>query len=122
MQPAMRARSLVGAGLHNYDSDPPVRREPIARAGGPMLEQLIGQKVVIDLRSTFVCIGTLQSFNELYVELRNADLHDLRDTQTTRECYVADSRITGIKRNRKCVWVVRADMVAISRLDDIVDE
>jgi hypothetical protein len=87
-----------------------------------MLEEMLGQKVVVDLRSSFVCLGTLQRMNELYLELKNADVHDLRDTQTTRENYVAASRTTGIKRNRKRVLVCRSDMVAISRLDDVVDD
>ena|SRR6516164_7442095 len=87
-----------------------------------MLEELISQKVVIDLRSTFVCLGTLHAIDEHFLELRNADLHDLRDTETTRENYVAASQATGIKRNRKRLWVVRSEMVAIGRLDDFVDE
>jgi len=87
-----------------------------------MLEELIGQKVVIDLRSPFVCLGTLQRVDEFHMELRSADLHDLRDTQTTRENYVAESRATGIKRNRKRVLIVRAEIVAVTRLEDVVDE
>jgi small nuclear ribonucleoprotein (snRNP)-like protein len=87
-----------------------------------MLEELVGQRVVVDLRERFVCLGQLLGFNETFLELRNADLHDLRDTDTTRENYVAASRATGIKRNRKRVLVVRADVVAISRLEDVVDE
>ena len=87
-----------------------------------MLDEFLGQKVVIDLRSTFVCIGTLQRVDEHYLELRNADLHDVRDTDTTRENYVAASKATGIKRNRKRVLIVRDDIVAIARLDDIAEE
>jgi hypothetical protein len=87
-----------------------------------MMEELLSHKVVVDLKSTFVCLGTLQQMDDQFLELRNADLHDLRDTETTRELYVADSKATGIKRNRKRLWVVRADIVAIGRLDDVVDE
>ena len=47
-----------------------------------MLEEMIGQKVVVDLRSPFVCLGTLLRIDAHYLELRNADLHDLRDTDT----------------------------------------
>jgi hypothetical protein len=87
-----------------------------------MLEDFIGQKVVVDLRSSFVCLGTLLRADEWYLDLRNADLHDLRDTDTTRENYVAASRDTGIKRNRKRLLLVRAEVVAIARLEDVVDE
>jgi hypothetical protein len=87
-----------------------------------MLQELIGQVVVVDLSSFFVCLGTLKSFDEQFLELRHADLHDLRDTQTSRENYVAESRSSGIKRNRKRVLIVRREVVAVSRLDDVVDE
>ena len=87
-----------------------------------MLQELIGQKVVVDLRSPFVCLGTLARADDHYLELRNADLHDLRDTQTSRENYVAASAATGIKRNRKRLLVHRPEMVAISRLEDFCDE
>jgi hypothetical protein len=87
-----------------------------------MLDEFIGQKVVVDLRSTFVGLGTLQGVDDRYLELKNADLHDLRDTDTSRENYIAASKATGIKRNRKRVLLVRDDVVAISRLEDVVDE
>lgn len=85
-----------------------------------MLDTLVGQKVVVDMRSTFVCLGTLHAVDERFLELRNADLHDLRDTKTSRENYVAESAETGIKRNRRSVLVNRDDLVAVSRLEDVV--
>jgi len=87
-----------------------------------MHEELAGQDVVLDLRSPFVCLGTLGRVDELYLEMLDADLHDLRDTHTSRENYVAASLATGIKRNRKRVLVARADVVAIARLADVVDD
>jgi hypothetical protein len=87
-----------------------------------MLEDLIGERVVIDLRSEYVCLGTLLRVDEHFLELKNADLHDLRDTDTTRELYVADSKATGIKRNRRRLLLLRTEVVAVARLEDVVDE
>jgi hypothetical protein len=87
-----------------------------------MLEEYKGKIVVLDLRSTFVCCGTLKRVDDLWLELRDADLHDFRDTQTSRELYVADSKATGVKRNRKRVLVARAELVAVALLDDVVDK
>ena len=87
-----------------------------------MLDEFLDQKVVLDFRSEFVCLGTLRKVDEHFLELRIADLHDLRDTDTSRENYVAASVATGIKRNRKRLLVSRADVVAISRLDDVVEQ
>ncbi|CAN5246802.1 hypothetical protein BH10PLA2_BH10PLA2_32000 [soil metagenome] len=87
-----------------------------------MLETFVNQKVVIDLRSSYVCLGTLTNIGEKFLELKNVDVHDLRDTQTSRENYIAASVATGIKRNRKRALINRDDLVAISLLSDCVDD
>ena len=86
-----------------------------------MLDEYLGEKVVIDLKSPFVCLGTLSRIDEHYLEVKSADFHDLRDTDTTRENYVAASVATGVKRNRKKVLLFRAEIVAVSRLGDVSD-
>lgn len=87
-----------------------------------MLEPMVGRKVVVDMRSRFVCLGTLKSFDTDFLELGNADLHDLQDTETSRENYVAESVATGIKRNRKRLLLAREEVIAISLIEDVVDE
>ena len=84
-----------------------------------MLDELIGEKVVVDLQGAYVCLGTLTRVDQHFVELKNADLHDLRDTDTTRENYVAASVETGVKRNRRRVLLFRSEIVAVSRLEDV---
>lgn len=87
-----------------------------------MLSEYVNEKVVVDLRAEFVALGTLTRIDEGFLELRNADLHDLRDTQTSRENYVAASVATGIKRNRKRVIIRMSEVVAVSRFADVVDD
>lgn len=86
-----------------------------------MLIEYIGEKIVVDLKSPYVCLGTLTRIDDHFLELKAADLHDLRDTDTSRENYVAASVLTGIKRNRKKVLLFRSDVVAVSRLSDVSD-
>jgi hypothetical protein len=86
-----------------------------------MLEEMLNHKVIVDLRSPFVCLGLLERFDEQFLQLGNADLHDLRDTETTRENYVAASCATGIKRNRKRVLLCRSEVIAVARLEDVVE-
>ena len=85
----------------------------------PLLATLIGQVVVIDFRSTYVCLGTLVGLDTEHLELHDADLHDFRDSQTTREVYVHDSLRFGVRRNRARVLVRRDELVAIARFADI---
>ena len=87
-----------------------------------MLEELLNQKIVVDMRTPYVCLGTLARCDADFLELKNADLHDLRDGDTTREVYVAESKATGVKRNRKRVLVNRGEIVAVARLDDVTDD
>jgi small nuclear ribonucleoprotein (snRNP)-like protein len=87
-----------------------------------MLAEFVNHKIVIDLKSEYVCLGTLKAVDEAFLELKNADLHDLRDTDTTRENYVAASVKTGVKRNRKRLLLRRDEIVAIARLEDVVEQ
>jgi hypothetical protein len=86
-----------------------------------MLDEFLNERVVIDLSSPYVCLGKLTRFDGDFLELKNADLHDLRDTDTTRENYVASSAATGVKRNRKKLLLMRSDIVAVARLEDVVE-
>ncbi len=87
-----------------------------------MLNEMIGHRVVVDLSSQFVCMGTLRRADVLFLELEDADLHDLRDTRTTRENYVAAALATGIKRNRKTLLLARSEVVAVAKAEDVVGE
>jgi hypothetical protein len=87
-----------------------------------MLGELIGQKVVIDLSGPFVCLGKLAAFDDAFLELHDVDLHDLRDTQTSRENYIVGCKRTGIKHNRKRILIVRSEVIAITRFKDVVED
>jgi small nuclear ribonucleoprotein (snRNP)-like protein len=90
-----------------------------ARTPSTLLETMMGQVVVVDLKSTYVCLGTLVACDGLYLEMRDADLHDFRDSTATREVYTYDSVRFGIRRNRTRALIRVDDVVAISRIDEI---
>lgn len=85
----------------------------------PLLASLVAQEVVIDLRSTYVCLGTLRGFDTEFLEVADADLHDFRDSKATREVYVFDSARLGIRRNRTRVLIRLSDVVGITLVRDI---
>jgi small nuclear ribonucleoprotein (snRNP)-like protein len=86
-----------------------------------LLAGLMGQVVVVDLKSSYVCLGTLVSCDELFLELRDADLHDFRDSSATREVYVYDSARLGIHRNRARVLIRLDDVIALTRFADVAE-
>jgi hypothetical protein len=89
--------------------------------GSSAFEALVGQVVVLDLTSPFVIVGKLRGVEGPYYIVEEADLHDLRDTATTRDIYVLDAKRHGVNSNRKRVFVRSEHVVGISRLGDVVD-
>ena len=85
------------------------------------LQALKGQVVVIDVDAAYVYAGTLADFDPLHLVLENADVHDLRDAATTRELYVLETRLHGVRANRKNVLVRREQVVSISAVDDVIE-
>jgi hypothetical protein len=85
-----------------------------------LLDRLIGQGVVMDLASPFLVIGTLLGHDGRYIELTDADVHDMRDTRSTRDQYVAILKTTGVRPNRRRTLIPRDQIVSVSALDDVI--
>ena len=85
---------------HKISSIAEARRNMLHREQSSLFAAMIGQVVVVDLRSTYVCLGTLVSGDDQFLEMVDADFHDFRDSTATREIYVYESARYGIRRNR----------------------
>jgi small nuclear ribonucleoprotein (snRNP)-like protein len=90
-------------------------------ADSPQLSQLIGRAVVLDVAASYVYVGTLREFDHRYLVLADADVHDLRDTTTTRDLYVLEARRHGVNVNRRSVLVNREQVVSLSALNDVAE-
>jgi len=84
------------------------------------LVSYLQHKVVLDMNSRYVCLGKLTRIDSHYYVLEDADLHDLRDSPTTRENYIVSAKLSGIKANRKQVLVRIDEVVAVSLFKDII--
>lgn len=85
------------------------------------MDEFIGQIVVVDVESMFVYVGRLKEVRDKTLVLKSADVHDLRDSTTTREVYVRDAKVHGIQANRNRVLVRLEQVVSISLLDDVIE-
>jgi hypothetical protein len=85
------------------------------------LEALEGRQVVLDLASQYVILGTFRGRDAHHYIIDNADVHDLRDTTTSRELYVLDAKRHGINANRKRVLVRMDGVVSLSNLADVIE-
>jgi hypothetical protein len=95
---------------------------PAISGGDAQLDQLVGEAVVLDTVEPLIYIGTLTQIGPAGFWLENADLHDCRDGHATKEEYVFDAKIEGIRSNRKRVFVLRSAIISISALADVVQE
>ena len=83
-------------------------------------EKLSGEWIVLDMSSPYVILGKLSHQQGDWILLSDADVHDLRDTTSTREKYVLDSRMHGVRPNRQSAWVQMREVIAVSRLEDVI--
>ncbi len=82
---------------------------------------LVGQDVVLDTRGPLVYIGRLARIDEHFYEVQDVDVHDMLESQTTKERYVLEARKFGVKKNRRSVLVRKAEVVSLSRLEDVIE-
>jgi len=80
---------------------------------------LIGQLLVVDLDESYLVIGTLRTVDDHHLAFTEADLHDHREANCTKDVYLLETRQLGVRFNRKHVVVPRSRVLAISRLEDI---
>ena len=85
------------------------------------LEALVGEAVVIDVRGPYVYIGTLRRVARDSFVLADADVHACHDSQTTSELYVLEAKKSGVRPNRKLVYVMRSEVLSVSRIEDVVE-
>lgn len=85
------------------------------------LAALIGRTVVLDVAATYVYVGTLVEYDHRYLVLGDADVHDLRDTTTTRDLYVLAARRHGVNVNRRRVLVSHEQVVSLSAIEDVAE-
>ena len=85
------------------------------------LKDLIGQDVVVDTKTSLIFIGKLEKITELTLVLSDVDVHDHRESQTTRELYLIDTKRLGTRKNRERAHILTREVVSISRLADIIE-
>lgn len=84
------------------------------------MDELIGKEVVVDTESSFVFIGILEEISNDSFIMSEVDVHDRTDIAITKEKYVLDSRLYGIKKNREKVYIMRDKIISVSNLEDVI--
>lgn len=84
------------------------------------LRELIGREIVVDTRSPWMYIGRLQEVFADSLLLADVDVHDSSETQLPKERYVLAACETGVKANRRSVYVSLGHVVSVSPLADVI--
>ena len=83
-------------------------------------QPFVGKIVVVDTDSMYVYLGTLDRVEDHFLVLKEVDAHDRRESPSTKEQYIIDTKKFGVKPNRREVNVRKEMIVSISKLDDVV--
>ncbi len=86
---------------------------------GDWLNPYLGKAVIADLDDFYLVIGVLAGIGPDHLLFTDADLHDHREANSTKEVYALESRAIGVRVNRQRVAVPRHRLVAISALEDL---
>ena len=79
------------------------------------------QYIVVDTSSDFIFIGKLMDIDEYFVTLVEADVHDRRESPSMNEKYIMDSKMYGVRCNRRRVHIRLDRVISISALDDVIE-
>ncbi|PCJ52008.1 MAG: hypothetical protein COA79_24835 [Planctomycetota bacterium] len=85
-----------------------------------MLNELINTDIIVDTPYDYQYIGKLIRFDDEYVELETADVHDTKESSATKEQYAMEASRDFIKANRKKVLIKQSTILSISKLEDII--
>ncbi len=80
-----------------------------------------GQNIIVDTISHFIYIGKLEDVGDYFLTLRDADVHDRRESPSMNEKYILDSKKYGVRCNRKMVHIRLQEVISISSLDDVIE-
>lgn len=83
------------------------------------LDSFVNQIVCADLKDGFVIYGTLESHDALSVNFRDADFHDPREANCSKEVYAIETKEIGVRANRKQCRVPKTNIIAMSLLSDL---
>ena len=84
-----------------------------------LLAPLAGAVVVVDFDGPWLAFGRLTGLTTAWIELTEADLHDLREGSSSRDVYALETQKLGVRVNRRRVRLPLAQIIAISRLDEV---
>ncbi len=104
------------AAARSSKGNRPAERESVS----PSLASLLGRNVVLDTAGPITYLGKLVEIRHDGLWLADADLRDRSEGHHTKEQYICESRIHGIRANRRRIFVCAHVVISVSALDDVI--
>ena len=83
------------------------------------LESYVDHIVCADLKDGFVIYGTVDSYDAHAITFRDADFHDPREANSSKEVYAIETQSIGVRVNRKRCQVARNNVIAVCLLSEL---
>ena len=83
------------------------------------LSAYVDQVVCVDLKDGFVLYGTLQTYSEEALSFINADFHDPREANSSKDVYALETQNIGVRVNRKQCQIPRLNLISICLLSEL---
>ena len=75
--------------------------------------------VCADLKDGFVIYGTVDTYDQQSILFRDADFHDPREANSSKEVYAIETQNIGVRVNRKQCRIPRSNLIAMSLLSEL---
>ncbi len=83
------------------------------------LHEFKDQIVCVDLKDGFVIYGTLSGYDAGSVSFINADFHDPREANSSKEVYALETKSIGVRVNRKRCRIDRNNLISICLITEL---
>ncbi|MCM8818424.1 MAG: hypothetical protein NC915_02970 [Candidatus Omnitrophica bacterium] len=80
------------------------------------------KEVVVDTSTSWIYIGKIIKEDESYIYLEEADAFDISETSLSKQEYLMMIKKDGVIPNRKKVKILKSKVVAITLLEDIIEQ
>lgn len=87
---------------------------------GVGMEGFLGQQVVFDTEGPIMFLGTLREVLPEGYWLENADIRDRNEGHVSKERYACEAKVSGIRANRRRIFVMAKVVISASALDDVI--
>jgi len=88
---------------------------------GDWLAAFIDDIVIAEIGDGFTVLGTINSIAPTFIEFRDADLHNQHEANSNRDVYALENKQLGVRPNRKKLFIPRDRLIALARLQDVVE-